>query len=86
MATVEEIVLICPQCRFENRAGLCRIGNRRSVCNTCNAFAAAVRRTALNELRDKHPAEFEQLQQKALLAEYRVIVAKFNELNPEKPS
>lgn len=46
--------LSCPQCYDEGVSGSLRIGNRRSSCATCNAFAQAVRRRLVTRLVQEH--------------------------------
>jgi len=52
--------LPCPECRANGITGAARVGNRRSNCNTCNRFAAAVRRELGKQLIAAHPDEVEQ--------------------------
>lgn len=53
--------LPCPECRTGGVEGGARIGNRRSVCTTCNNFAQAVMRLTLRRLKERFPDAFEEL-------------------------
>jgi len=59
-----------------------RIGNNRSVCATCNNFAQNIRRLASKRLKEKHPAEYEELRVRAELDLYPQVIEEFRAVYP----
>lgn len=53
--------LPCPECRRRGLGGGARIGNRRSVCTTCNNFAQNVMRMTRKRLKERHEDEYEAI-------------------------
>lgn len=49
----------CPVCASRGTPG--RIGNRRSKCRACNAFARRVERATLRELARRHEPEVSRI-------------------------
>ena len=67
----------CPECRISGRGG--RIGNRRSACGTCNAFAQRVMRMTRTLMKERHAQEYEALRQEAEQTLYPDVVAGWRE-------
>jgi hypothetical protein len=59
--------------------GGARIGNRRSECTTCNNFAQAVRRLTLTRLKERFPADYEELRLRTEMDLYPGEIDKFIE-------
>lgn len=57
-----EIERPCPTCEEEGR-GRSRIGNKRSACKTCNAFARRLEREVSKALRVAVPEAYEHLRE-----------------------
>lgn len=80
--------LPCPECLERYRKshdgqppeGLNRIGNRRGRCDTCNNFAAAVRRNVAKRLAERHAAELDQLRLDVERDLYPGVIEKWNVL------
>jgi len=76
--------LPCPECRERliskglEPEGMNRIGNKRGTCDTCNAFAQAVKRLTANRLKDLHPDEYERLRLQVELDLYPGVIEKWS--------
>lgn len=66
---------------MDGRGGGARIGNRRSVCTTCNNWAQNVMRRTRAELVVRHPAEYEQIRLKVERDLYPQVVTAWLEAN-----
>lgn len=56
--------LTCPECVAKGRMGICRMGNRRAICKTCNRFVQVVVRRTGKHLAEKYPEDQKQIRQK----------------------
>lgn len=66
--------LACPECVSTGTFGHARIGNARSSCPTCNAFAQQVIRWAGRKLRDQYPDDYARLRKEVEPVVYKRIV------------
>lgn len=77
--------LPCPECRLrmlgEGKVpkGPNRIGNRRTYCNTCNAFAQNVTRIAGRKLREMFPEVYSDLRVQVERDLYPQVIEDFTE-------
>lgn len=77
--------LPCPECRLRVMSegkipkGPNRIGNRRSYCNVCNAFAQNVTRIAGRKLREMFPEVYADLKVQAERDLYPQVIEDFSE-------
>jgi len=69
--------LPCPECRDAGRGGGARIGNRRSVCTTCNNFAQNVMRMTRKRLKQLHETEYETIRMSVELDLYPQVLEDF---------
>jgi hypothetical protein len=74
--------LPCPECRRRGLGGGARIGNRRSVCSTCNNFAQSVMRLTRKKLKEKYEHEYEQIRLQAEMDLYPQVIEDWNASNP----
>lgn len=72
--------LPCPECRYAGRSGRARLGNYRSVCQTCNNFARRVERRTLKELKDKYREEFRRIRIKVEYDLYPQVIEEWEEV------
>ena len=56
-----------------------RIGNKRSTCKTCNAFTQSVRRLTLTRLKERYPADYEELRLRTEMDLYPQVIDQFTE-------
>ncbi len=66
--------LPCPECRAAGFEGGARIGNRRTSCTTCNNFAQATRRLTLVRLKERYPADYEELRLRTEMDLYPQVI------------
>lgn len=69
--------LPCPECRARGLGGGARIGNRRSLCRTCNNFAQNVMRHTRNRLKEKYAEEYERIRLEVEIELYRKVLKDF---------
>ena len=78
--------LPCPECRLDKgvpkRGGKNRIGNRRSMCTTCNNFAQNVMRLTRKRLKEKHAQEYEQIRLQAEVDLYPQVIEDWIRAHP----
>lgn len=63
--------------------GNCRIGNRRSVCATCNNFAQNVMRMTRKRLMERHQDEYADIRVRVELDLYPQVIEDFDYDHPE---
>jgi hypothetical protein len=55
-----------------------RIGNRRGICMTCNAFVQAVKRHAASRLKELHAEDYERMRLAVEMDLYPGVIEKWN--------
>lgn len=66
--------LACPECVSTGTFGFARIGNARSSCATCNAFAQQVLRRTSSRLKDEYPEDYARLRKEVEPVVYKRIL------------
>ena len=78
-------VLPCPECRARRHGGWCRIGNRRTSCQTCNRWAQAVLRITRQRLIEAEPELWDRLRFQVETDLYPDVIQQWQDLHFPDP-